>query len=300
MTSHAATDHGTARELCDRYFDREVTDWLIDPVLRAFADSGVDHASGLSVLGALAVGTKDAYALRGGIATLPRALAHRLDAPCDVEVTGLAEEANGVTASYRDRDGSHELRADACVLAVSFHDAVGMWPALADAAGDLGAALRDVPLMSISLGYDAPSMESYAVLVPTAESRHALLAMMQQNKALDRAPAGAPLATVFTDAAATPRMLARSDDEIVDWAADFLETYDPGLRGRRELGVVHRWARTGYLPVPGYWAGISETRSRLPRGGVHPISTLFGSGGMERAVLGGERAARRTLEWLAA
>jgi len=36
-------------------------------------------------------------------------------------------------------------------------------------------------------------------------------------------------------------------------------------------------------------------RARLPKGGVHVTSTLFGSGGVERAVLGGERAAGRLL-----
>jgi protoporphyrinogen oxidase len=150
--------------------------------------------------------------------------------------------------------------------------------------------------MSISLGYAAPSpTPAYSVLVPSNESDEALLVMMQQNKAPDRAPKGKTLVTVFTEAAVTAAMMQRSDSELVDWAAAFIESYYPSLRGHRDLGGVARWPHTGYWPSPGYWKGISDMRARLPKRGVHVTSTLFGSGGIERAVLGGERAASRVL-----
>lgn len=78
---------------------------------------------------------------------------------------------------------------------------------------------------------------------------------MQQNKALDRAPHG----KVTGD------------------------------------GVHRSRPHTGYWPSPGYWRGISDMGARLPKGNIHVTSTLFGSGGMERAVLGGERAADRVV-----
>lgn len=49
------------------------------------------------------------------------------------------------------------------------------------------------------------------------------------------------------------------------------------------------------LADAGFWKGVSDMRKRLPKGRVHVTSTLFGSGGMERAVLGGERAADRVI-----
>lgn len=61
------------------------------------------------------------------------------------------------------------------------------------------------------------------------------------------------------------------------------------------MSTVARWPHTGYWPSPGYWKGIADMRARLPKGNIHTTSTLFGSGGMERAVLGGQRAADRVL-----
>jgi protoporphyrinogen oxidase len=296
LTGHAAADHGTAHELCLRYFNTEVTEQLVDPILRAFAGTGTHNASGLSVLAAFAVSTKKMVAVAGGMSALPTALAERLDIRYQVEVQTIDDNVHGVTVSYRGPAGSTHETFNTCVLAVPYHEAVAMWPALDVAGGQFGRSLKDVPLMSISLGYAATSpSRAYSVLVPTAESREALLMMMQQNKAPDRVPAGKTLVTVFTEAEATGRLMKRSDAELVDWAARFVERYYPTLRGHRDLGVVSRWPHTGYWPSPGYWKGITDMRARLPQGNIHVTSTLFGSGGIERAVLGGERAAGRAL-----
>lgn len=288
LTAHAAADHGTAHELCLRYFNEEITEQLVDPILRAFAGTGTKNASGLSVLAAFAVGTEKMVAIDGGMARLPQELARRLDVRYGTEVLSVEDNDGDVTVSYSSSGDAGQLSVGTCVLAVPYHEAVKMWSALDQAGGDFGRSLRDVPLMSISLGYAAPSpTPAYSVLVPSNESDEALLVMMQQNKAPDRAPQGKTLVTVFTEAGVTADMMKRSDSELVEWAAAFIESYYPTLRGRRDLGTVARWPHTGYWPSPGYWKGISDMRERLPKGGVHVTSTLFGSGGMERAVLGG-------------
>lgn len=297
LTSDTSADLGTAHDLCVRYFDEEVTDQLVDPVLRAFAGTGTKHASGLSVLAAFAVGVKEMFAVKGGMARLPEILAEKLDVRCGAEVFAIEDSGSGVEIGYRSGGEQQQVSADACVLAIPFHEAARMWPALGEAGGEFGRSLKDLPMVSISLGYAAPSpTEAYSILVPTNESGEALLAMMQQNKAPDRAPAGKTLVTVFTDSGRTEAMMQRSDDELVDWAAEFIESYYPSLRGRRDMGAVARWPHTGYWVTPGYWTGITEMRSRMPKGDVHITSTLFGSGGMERAILGGERTARRMLQ----
>jgi protoporphyrinogen/coproporphyrinogen III oxidase len=296
LTGHAAADHGTAYDLCARYFNDEVTEQLVDPIVRGFAGTGARNASGLSVLAAFAVGTKKMIAIEGGMAGVPEALARRLDVRCGAQALSVDDVADAVTVGYRHNGATAELTADTCVLAVPYHAAISIWPALREAGGEFGCSLKDLPLMSISLGYAAPSpTPAYSVLVPSNESPEALLVMMQQNKAPDRAPDGKTLVTVFTEAAVTAQMMQRSDSELVDWAARFIESYYPSLKGHRELCTVARWPHTGYWPSPGYWRGISDTRARLPKLGVHVTSTLFGSGGMERAVLGGERAASRVL-----
>ena len=299
LTDHTSADHGTAHELCVRYFNKEVTDHIVDPVMRVFAGSGTKHASGLSVLAALAVGTKPMFALRGGMCTVPQALAQRLDLRVGAEVTSIEDSENpegGVTVGYRVDGHSAEASAQTCVLAIPYHEAERLWPPLERAGGQFGRALKDLPLLSVSLGYDAPSpTPAYAVLVPSVESAEILLLTFQQNKAPDRAPDGKTLVTVYSDALVTDRLMKLSDAELVAWASEFVERYYPSLRGRRDAQSVARWPHTGYWPSPGYWTGISEMRARLPKWNVHITSTLFGSGGIERAVLGGERTANRIL-----
>ncbi|MUL65906.1 hypothetical protein BOO86_15630 [Mycobacterium sp. CBMA 234] len=297
LTEHAASDRGTAEELCNEYFNDEVTEHLIDPILRGFAGTGTKNASGLSVLAAFAVGTKEMLSVKGGMAALPHALAERLDVRYNSHVASVEERGGGgVTVEYQSGGTTSRLSADSCVLAVPFHEAVPMWPALGEAGGEFGRSLKDLALMSISLGYAVdPPTPSYSVLVPTAESRDVLLVMMQPNKAPDRAPAGSTLVTLFTEAGSTAKLMEKSDSELTDWAASFVEKYYPSLRGRRDMATVARWPHTGYWPTPGYWQGISDMRARLPKGVIHTTSTLFGSGGMERAILGGQRAADRVL-----
>jgi protoporphyrinogen oxidase len=249
------------------------------------------------VLAAFAVGTKKTFAIEGGMAALPEAIAQRLDVRCDAEVISVDDDGDGVTIRYRRHGQTNVVGADVCVLAIPYHEAVAVWPALGEAGGEFSRTLKDVPLMSMSLGYESPSpTPAYAVLVPSSESTEALLVMMQQNKAPDRAPAGKTLVTIFTEAQITAKMMQRSDSELVNWAAEFIESYYPSLRGHREAGTVARWPHTGYWPAPGYWKGIADMRQRLPKQNVHATSTLFGSGGIERAVLGGERAASRVLK----
>ena len=138
LTDHAAADHGTAHDLCVRYFNDEVTEQLVDPILRAFAGTGARNASGLSVLAAFAVGTKKMVAIEGGMARLPEALSRRLDVRCGAKVTSVDDGDGGVTVGYRGDGGTTELKADRCVLAVPYHEAVSMWPALRQAGGEFG------------------------------------------------------------------------------------------------------------------------------------------------------------------
>lgn len=297
LTDHTAADHGTAHELCMRYFNGEVTEQVIDPVMRVFAGTGTKNASGLSVLAAFAVGTKPMFAVRGGMSAVPNALADRLDVRLGAQVVSVEDSGDGVTARYRVDGTEAEVDAQTCVLAIPYHEAARLWSPLEQAGGEFGRSLKDLPLISVSLGYDAPSpTPAYTVLVPSNESSEVLLAMFQQNKAPDRAPAGKTLVTIYTDALVTGQMMRRTDGELVTWASEFVETYYPGLRGRRDAESVARWPHTGYWPSPGYWTGISEMRARLPKRNVHVTSTLFGSGGIERAVLGGERTANRILK----
>lgn len=288
--SRSAYDHAL------EHFGQEVADYLIDPVMRLTTGSGAREASWLNVLGALTSWTVPLINVRGGLGVLPRALAETVPVVYGATVTGVDESANGVTVGYTDADGHHhEIACDGCVIGAMYHDGVAVWPELKRLSEDFGDHLRNVKLISVSLGYTVPtSSKAYAVQVPTVEQKDTLLIFLQHNKAPDRVPDGHSLVTIYTDTLATDAYLARDDKEIVDWAAGVVESLCPELAGHRDLEVVTRWPKAGYLATPGFWRRSAALLDALPVDGpIQVAGDLFGAGSMESAVRWGELAAKR-------
>lgn len=286
----------TARDFAVRHFGAEVAEYLIDPMMRLTVGSGAREASSVNVLGALGAWSSTLRNIRGGLATVPAALASRLDVRYGATVTRIDETGGGVAVSYTDGDGAHELTAEHCVISAMYHRATEMWPSLSAASPEFGDKLRNVRLISISLGYRAPTnSRAYPVLVPTVESPEALLIFLQHNKSADRAPRDHSLVTVYTDTTVTDRFLDYTDMQLEAWAAGVIERICPELAGHRELCVVTRWPYAGYLADPGFWRRVSAVRDALHEGPVHVAGDLFGAGSMESATRWGDHAAQRIL-----
>src|ERR1700728_1671787 len=100
----ARDDPGTsAFDLSLRLFGREVTERLIDPVLRLVTGSGAREASSLSLLGAFAAWSSPLVNLEGGLAAVTDGAAAELsDLRCGVTVTGVEEHAHGVRVTSSD------------------------------------------------------------------------------------------------------------------------------------------------------------------------------------------------------
>ena len=288
----------SAHDFALRYFGREVAEYLIDPMMRLTTGSGAHEASSVNVLGALGAWSSGLRSLRGGLATVTDELASRLDVRYGATVIRVDESESGVTVSYTDGSGTHDVSAKACVITAMYHRAVEMWPTLLAASPAFGDKLRSVKLISVSLGYRVPTTSrAYTVLVPTVENPEALLIFLQHNKSADRAPRGHSLVTIYTDTAVTERFLEYTDAQLESWAAGVVEGLCPELAGNRELSVVTRWPYAGYLADPGFWRRNSALRDSLPsRGPVQVAGDLFGAGSMESAARWGEHAARRILE----
>jgi protoporphyrinogen oxidase len=292
--------HTSARELSYKSFGPEVSERLIDPVMRLVTGSGASEASTLSLLGALGAWSSPLVNIRGGLAAVPDALAAQLnDLRTESPVSEIAEHADGATVSYRAAETGRirKLDADGCVIAAMYGRARAIWPRLDDLHPTFAAELRDVKLVAVSLGYGrVPDTNAYAVLVPTVEDRDTLLIFMQHNKAPDRAPAGHALITLYTDTLVTDEYLEKTDEEIEAWAAGVIESLCPELDGHRELAIVTRWPHAGYLASPGFWRRSKELLDAIePEDRVQLAGDLFGAGSMESAVRWGERAADRLI-----
>jgi protoporphyrinogen oxidase len=300
LVRSAASDdsNATAYDFGVRHFGTEVTEYLIDPMMRLTVGSGAREASSLNVLGALGAWSGPLCNMRGGLATVTDELASRLPVHHGAIVTAIQENGPSVAVSYTDDTGAHELIADGCVIGAMYHRATDLWPTLTTASPAFGDKLRNVKLISVSLGYRVPTRsKAYPVLVPTVENSEALLIFLQHNKSPDRAPKGHSLVTVYTDTSVTDRFLQRSDEQLEAWAAGIVERLCPELSGHREMGVVTRWPFAGYLADPGFWRRTAALRDSLPASGrVVLAGDLFGAGSLESAVRSGERAAAQVFD----
>ncbi|BBY80212.1 FAD-dependent oxidoreductase [Mycolicibacterium pulveris] len=302
MSCSAARDdpERSAAEFATDLFGTEVADYLIDPLMRLTTGSGAANASCVNVLGALGAWSSSLKTVRGGLGIVTDELADRLDVRYGATVTRVDDTATGVVIGYHDESGEHEMAADGCVIGAMYHQATEMWPTLSAACPAFGDKLRNVKLISVSLGYSAhTATRAYPVLVPTTENPEALLIFMQHNKCADRAPDGHSLVTIYTDTTVTDSFLDRTDRELELWAAGIIEGLCPELVGRREMSVVTRWPMAGYLADPGFWRRSSRLLESLPTDGrVKVAGDLFGAGSMESATRWGERAAEELLRHL--
>jgi protoporphyrinogen oxidase len=291
-------DPGTnAREYALGHFGTEVTDYLVDPMMRLVCGSGADQASRLGLLGAVNGWSVPLINIMGGLSLLPDTLASKVDVDFGATVTEVAETVVGVRVRYEDAAGEHLIDADACVIGAMYHVAERIWAPLGAYVPAFGRALHNVGFVSVSLGYAAEAdTRAYVVQVPTAEYPDALLIFMQHHKAPDRAPAGHSLVTMYTDNRVTGRYLDRSDEEITAWAAGIVETVCPELTGRRDMAAIRRWPVAGYLAAPGFWRRSRDLLAGIPADSrVKLAGDLFGAGSMESAVAWGERAATAVL-----
>jgi protoporphyrinogen/coproporphyrinogen III oxidase len=287
----------TAREFAVRHFGVEVADYLIDPMMRLTTGSGAKEASSVNVFGALGAWSGALKNVLGGLAAVTNELASALDVRYGASVTQINETGDGVTVAYTDDSGEHDVSADSCVIGAMYHRATEIWPTLSAASPAFGDKLRNVKLISVSLGYSVPTKsKAYPVLVPTRENSEALLIFLQHNKSPDRAPRGHSLVTIYTDTTVTDRFLGHTDGQLEAWAANVIEKLCPELVGHRELCVVTRWPYAGYLAEPGFWRRSRDLRRSLPSNGrVVVAGDLFGAGSLESATRRGEHVARDLL-----
>jgi protoporphyrinogen oxidase len=287
-----------AWDFSERLFGAEVTDYLIDPALRLTTGSGARQASQLGVLGALSAWTQPLVTITGGLDALPGALAQRVPVSCGAEVTQVSDSADGVSVEYHDAGGeSHVGKADYCVITAMYDAACSIWQPLATLVPQFGRELRNVKLISISLGYKVQGRsKAYVIQVPSKEYPDVLLMFLQHNKAPDRAPPGHSLITLYTDTLATDKYLSWSDADIEAWASGIVESVFPELGGQRELCEVTRWPKAGYHAAPGFWRRSRDLQQALPATArVQIAGDLFGAGSMESAVRCGKRIADRII-----
>lgn len=287
----------SAEDFAVKAFGREAADYLIDPLMRTLGGSEMGKVSQLTALGGVNSWASSMVTILGGLYRVPQGIAARLSVSYSARVTQVLENDAGVEIDFLDSVGvPHSLNADYCIVSTQYDDAERIFPGLANYAGDFGARLNFCRLIDLKLGYSAATRsKAYVAQAATVESSDLMLFALVHNKAPDRAPPGHSLFTIYTDDAVWDRFDAMSDQAIIEWGRERIETWYPELKGHFVFGHVGREPRTAYFASPGFYRRSSELFAKLAPSRVQLAGDLFGAGSMEAAVVWGEKAADRVL-----
>ena len=287
----------SAEDFAVKAFGREAADYLIDPLMRTLGGSEMGQVSQLTAMGGVNSWASSMLTIRGGLYRVAEGIAAKLAIRYQSRVTEVVERGAGVEVRFVDADGvAQTLHADQCIVSAQYDDAERIFPGLARYAGDFGKQLQYCRLIDLKLGYRAAThSKAYVAQAATRESKDLMMFALVHNKAPDRAPPGHSLFTIYTDAAVWDRYAAMSDEAIIAWGREHMETWYPELRGHFVFGHVGREPRTAYWATPGFYRRTAKLFSDLAPSRVQLAGDLFGAGSMEAAVVWGEKAADRVL-----
>jgi len=200
------------------------------------------------------------HSFRGGMATLPEALADalRTDPRADLRLNSPVETVLRSDGSYVLRTGDTEHGPfDAVIAAAPAHATAKQ---LSTLDSDLSKALAEipyVPMAVIALGFARTDvthdLNGFGVLIPTRERRRLLGALWTSSVFSDRAPQDRVLIRAMAGGPRDRNVLAASDEDLRDTALAELRGL-LGLRGAPEMCTVFRHERAIAQYVPGHLA----------------------------------------------
>ncbi len=189
---------------------------------------------------------------------------------------------------------------DAAILALRAYQAAalvrGFDPALANALESVEYASSVIVVSGHRLEDIAHPLDASGLVVPQIEGREILSVSISSRKFPGRAPAGRVLLRTFLGGALNPRMIDRSDEELIAHTRSELAGM-LGAKGDPEFALVARYRRA----MPQYHVGhLDRTaeidRLRAPHAGLFLAGNAYEGVGIPDCIHRGEQAAENILE----
>lgn len=290
--------HSSAQAMSLQAFGPEVTDKLIEPLLRPIGGVTLDMMSTLLLPYTLSDWTQ-MVSLRGGLDVLPKTIAARLRVHYRTRVERVHSHDDRVTLDVVGADGrSDTITVDKCLITAPYDQAEDMYPRFAEIGNGYRQKMTFMRMLDVKLAYrKAPASKAGMVMLSFKESPKINVISLSHNKVPDRAPPGHGLFSIFTEHKDYENMAAMSDDDAIAMMREQIERLYPEVRGHFQFSYLSRQTRVSYVPDAGFfhrtrelWDAIGQ-EPRVQLGG-----DIFMFGGMEAAVASGERAAARLLQ----
>jgi protoporphyrinogen/coproporphyrinogen III oxidase len=296
----ADLDVETARQYADRRLSPEILEWIIDPALGSLFVASPDRLSVVDFLFAVRNILGGAFFNSPkGVAFLPEGLARHVDVELTAHCTSVEERNGGVTVTW-DRPGEDEHVEDAsvCVIALSGHQMLAVYPQLDPVRRDVVADIEYSTCVDVHLGLSSPPDEpAMMVQVPSRADPDLCVVVLDHNRAPGRAPAGKGLLTSYWHTAWADQQWERSDGEIVDAALPSIERLLPGVARTVEFAHVQRWRPAVVMSRPGTYRDLARFSAATdPSSPVQLCGDYLSASTTNASLCSGERAAQRLIE----
>ena len=295
----ADLDVETARQYADRRLSSEILEWIIDPALGGLFVASPERLSVVDFLFAVRnILGGSFYNSPKGVGFLPEGLARQVDVELNARCTSVEERTSGVTVTWdRAGEGEHVEEATACVIALSGHQMLAVYPQLDPVRREVVADIEYSTCVDVHLGLSAPPEEpAMMVMVPRREDPDLCVVVLDHNRAPGRAPAGKGLLTSYWHTAWGDQQWERSDAEIVDAALPAIDRLLPGVAGAVEFTHVSRWRPAVVMSRPGTYRDLARFSAATDPGAPVQLCGDYLSASTTHASLcSGERAAERII-----
>ena len=291
MRKAAPLDVESATQYAARALNRELGEYLCEPVVRMMLIADADEVSVVELFSGLAnIFASRIYSLRGGQGRLPGMLAARLDMRLNAPVAHVGDTDHGVEVVV---DGGAPQTFDACVLACPLPVAAAICPDRAGILEPLNRAIGYTQAITCAVATDVqPVSPAFVVEMPPREDREVALLFLDHNKCRDRTPAGRGLIECCWEARASTAWFERSDEEIAQRTVETVLRVFPELSGHVQFTHVTRWARALPHTRIGAYKLIGEFNERIdPRDRIQFAADYMSAAGQNTAVEFGTRAA---------
>ncbi|MEU4205309.1 NAD(P)/FAD-dependent oxidoreductase [Streptomyces sp. NPDC026294] len=306
VTAAAYADTESIRAYSSRRLNRELHDYLIDPLCWAFYLASPDDLSVVNLFSEvkLAFGAP-CFSFTYGIDTLAQRLAEQLTVHLNTTVTSIEQRDDTVKVTWQQPGKTaQEDYADACVVTVPGPQVPELIPDLAPEQRRYLSGLTYQPHIGVHVGLDQPPGPPYTtpyvvVAVPSTEDRDLNYLTFDHHRAQGRAPAGQGLVSLHFRPTWNEQHWSRNESEIIDEALAVCRRALPGLARHidryRTTTLVHRQRLALLARPPGGYRQLQrfienlDPQARIQFGGDHlSLSTT------NNALATGELAARAT------
>tara|TARA_B110000211_G_C14093203_1_gene560732 strand:+ start:1222 stop:2559 length:1338 start_codon:yes stop_codon:yes gene_type:complete len=296
----AEIDTDTVASYCRRELNEEIYQYLASVVVRGPWLTNPETTSIGQLLWTLKNFFKPYfYGLNGGMDALPRALAKCLNVKLEHKVLNVTDYGDYTEVTYIDNKGvEHAERFDRCVIATTTDQALRMFPQMSPVQKTFYEQTEYISSVNTHLCLsERPANPATYIMVSPKENPDLCGVIVDHLKAANRAPDHKGQITVFCRTEWGQKNMESPDQKIIEQVLGFLKPYYGDLSLTLEDYAIGRWPMVVPKMPQGRFKQIVQYQKSIdPRARVQFAGDLEPIGGVNAALVSGQKAAKRIIE----